>query len=319
MTENNKKTLAGLLLAILVVTGISFSSTAEAYSPNASWAQTQSQWQVRNMSQLQRQSMIQILLQLQARINLILEQLELDDDYYDDDDNDSDSEVDVVTLPATNIDDDEALLQGRVRDFNRSDYADVWFEYDTDRYDLDNKTGSRRIDDNEYRNFGYRLANLRDDTTYYYRAVGADDEGERDYGAVYRFTTDYDGGSDDNEPTVTTSLPTNIGDNEADLRGSVNMNDFNNGEVFFVYGEDEDQVADVEDDFDSYRDVDEDGDDLQKVLVDSDLDSRDSYVEEVDSLDSDTRHYFSICVGYEDEDDDEVLKCGSVRSFTTDD
>jgi hypothetical protein len=56
----------------------------------------------------------------------------------------------------------------------------------------------------------------------------------------------------------------------------------------------------------------------EKVRVDSDLDSRDSYQEEVTSLDDDTRHYYSICVGYKDEDDDEVLKCCIVRSFTTD-
>ena len=314
MTKNYKNIFAGLLLAVFVTLGVSLAPTVEAYSPNAAWARTQTQWQVQNMNHLQRQNMIQVLLQLQTRIRQMLDLLEIDID-----DDDGNSEIDVVTLPAVNVDDDEALLQGRVTDFNRSDYADVWFEYDTDRNDLDNKTGSRRIDDNEYRNFGYRLANLRDDTTYYYRAVGADDEGDRDYGAVYRFTTDYDDGSGDDEPTVTTSLPTNIGDHEADLRGSVNMNDYNNGEVFFVYGEDEDQVEDVEDDFDSYRDIDEDGDGLQKVLVDSDLDSRDSYVEDVDSLDDDTRHYFSICVGYEDEDEADVVKCGSVRSFTTDD
>ena len=316
MTTNYKKyIIAGLFLAIVATVGMSAVPAAQAYSPNAAWARNQTQWPVQNMNQLQRQSMIQVLLKLQTRIREMLDLLEIDID-----DDDGDSEINVVTLPVVNIDDDEALLQGRIADFNRSDYADVWFEYDTDRNDLDNKTSVRRIDDNEYRNFGYRLTSLRDDTTYYYRAVGKDDEGERDYGAVYRFTTDDDNGSNDDDPNVTTLSATAVQDDQADLRGSVDMNDFRDGEVFFVYGEDEDQVADVEDDFDSYRDVDEDGDDLQKVLVDNDLDSDDSYLEEVDSLDDDTRHYFSICVGYEDEDedDDEVLKCGTVRGFTTD-
>jgi len=312
MTKNYKNIFVGFLLAVFVTLGVGPAPTVEAYSPNAAWARTQTQWQLQNMSQLQRQNIIQVLLQLQIRIREMLRLLENDID----DDND-DSEINVVTLPAINIDDDEALLQGRVSDFNRSDYADVWFEYGTQRNDLDDTTGTRRIDDDEYRNFGYRLTNLREDTDYYFRAAGSDDEGERDYGSVYRFTTD-ENGMDYDDPIATTLVPTNISDHEADLRGSIDMNDFRNGEVFFVYGEDEDQMRDVGDDFDSYDDVDEDGDDLQKVLVDSDLDSRDSYQEEVRDLDDDTRHYFTICVGYEDEDDDAVLECGSVRSFTTD-
>ena len=84
------------------------------------------------------------------------------------------------------------------------------------------------------------------------------------------------------------------------------------------FTEDMDQVEDVEDDFNSYADVDEDGDDLQKVRVDTNLDSSASYREEVVSLDDSTEHYFSICVGYENEDDEEVLKCGATRTFTTD-
>jgi len=308
MTIKYKKyILAVIFVAITAFTGTSSVPTAHAFSDNASWARNQQQI----MTQAQRQMMIQMLLQLQARINQLLAQLELDDD------SDRDSELSVVTLAATNIDSDEALLRGRVLDFNRSDYADVWFEYDTDRNDLDNKTSTRRIDDDEYRAFGYRVTNLRDDTTYYYRAAGADDEGERDYGSVFSFTTNRDNNGSD-EPSVTTQSATNVRDDSVELRGYVDMNDFNNGEVFFVYGEDENQVQDVEDDFDSYLDVDEDGDDLQKVRVDRDLDDQASYQTEVSFLNDNTRHYFTICVGYEDEDDDQVLKCGSVRSFTTD-
>jgi len=126
---------------------------------------------------------------------------------------------------------------------------------------------------------------------------------------------DYD---NDEEPDVETDSARGIEDDEAELRGSVDMNDFEDGEVFFVYGEDEDAIEDVEDDFDSYRDVDEDGDDLQKVRVDSSLDGDDDYEETVYNLDADTDHYFTICVGYEDEDNDDVLECGDVEDFTTD-
>lgn len=123
---------------------------------------------------------------------------------------------------------------------------------------------------------------------------------------------------DDDEPEVETDRARNIDDDRAELRGSVDMMDFDDGEVFFVYGEDEDQVEDVEDDYDSYRDVDEDGDDLQKVRVDSNFDGDDDFRETVTGLDDDTDYYYQICVGFEDEDDDDVIICGGVEEFTTD-
>ena len=97
------------------------------------------------------------------------------------------------------------------------------------------------------------------------------------------------------------------------------MNDFDNGVVFFVYGEDEDLVEEIEDEYDSYNDVDEDGDDLQKVLMDSDVDNSASYELSLFSLDEDTDYFFQICLEYEDEDGDDILVCGGVEEFTTED
>ena len=129
---------------------------------------------------------------------------------------------------------------------------------------------------------------------------------------------DSDSDSDSvNDPDATTDPAQDVTEDSAELNGSVDMNDFNNGEVFFIYGEDEEQIKDVEDDFDTYSDIDEDGDNLQKVLVDADLDGSDDYAHDIDGLDPDTDYYFTICVGYEDEDNDDQIECGSVRDFTT--
>lgn len=128
---------------------------------------------------------------------------------------------------------------------------------------------------------------------------------------------DDDDNNDDDEPTVETRSATNISDDEATLRGYVDMNDFEDGEVFFVYGTDEDQIDEVEDDFDSYSDVDTDGDNLRKVRVDSSLDDSRTYGATV-SLDEDTRYYFSMCVSFEDEDNDDVIVCDSTEDFETD-
>lgn len=121
----------------------------------------------------------------------------------------------------------------------------------------------------------------------------------------------------DDEPEVRTRSAQNITENTAQLRGSVDMQDFRNGRVFFVYGEDRGDIDGVEDE-DRYNDVDENGDDIQKVLLESDLDDEEDYSRTVYGLDDDTRIYFRICVEYEDDDDDDVLECGNIEDFRTD-
>lgn len=225
------------------------------------------------------------------------------------------SKVDVVTRSAVDIENNEATLRGRV-DLNNQDEAEVYFEYGRTRTNLNEETRTLRIDDNDDDDFDITATGLRSDTVYYFRAVAEDEDGDEDYGNILSFRTDE--GSNNDEPSVNTRSAVNITDDSADLRGTVDMNDFSNGRVFFVYGEDEDAVDDVADDYDTYAEVTEDGDDLQKLLVDNDLDGDDSYQEEAANLDSDTDIYFSLCVEYEDEDGDEQLVCGDTEVFVTD-
>jgi hypothetical protein len=226
------------------------------------------------------------------------------------------SEVDVETRSATNIEGEEAELRGTI-DFNGSDEATVWFQYGLSSTSLTETTSSWSLDeDDDDEDFERTLRNLRERTRYYYRAAAADEYDRVTYGDIRTFVTDDDSSSDD-EPDVDTDDADDIDNDSAELNGDVDMNDFRNGLVFFVYGEHEDDIEDVEDE-DEYDDIDEDGDDIQKVRVDSDLDDDDSYSEGVRNLESNTRHYFRICVEYEDEDDDETLECGNVEEFRTD-
>lgn len=244
---------------------------------------------------------------------------QLDDDDFDDDRNrDGRGEVEIATRGTSNITDDEARVFAEILDFNGSDFADVWFEYGRDDDELLLRTSIERIDEDDDEDFFRTLHNLREDTRYFYRAVARDEDGDEDFGSIRSFTTDDEDFDDDDEPRATTFSARSVTDDSADLRGNVDMNDFNNGHVFFVYGEDEDEVDDVEDE-DTFDEIDERGEDLQKVSVDRDLDGEDDFTEEVDNLDEDTRHYFRICVEYEDDDDDETLECGGIGSFTTDD
>jgi hypothetical protein len=264
------------------------------------------------------QYLLQVLQQLEAQLRAY--QSGHYDNDYDDEDN-GDSEIDITTRSASDIDRDEARLNGEV-ELNDSDDAYVWFEYGDDEDDLDEDTPHIRVRDDS--DFSVRLTDFDEDEDYYFRAVGEDEDGMRDYGSIKHFSADedYDDDEDDNdgdEPDVTTDSARDISDDSAEIRGDVDMNDFENGIVFFVYGKDEDQIDDVEGDYDTYSEVDEDGDDLQKEKVDSDLDDDDSYALDISALDSDEDYYYALCVQYEDDDGDDVLACGSTKRFQTDD
>lgn len=216
-------------------------------------------------------------------------------------------------------------LEGQLT-FKRSGDARVWFEYAPTKalnyssvsYDIKNKKSNDRF------NFAISIPDLKTNQVYYYRAVAEGNDGRYAEGAIKSFRYEGRSGnyysnnssSNDDTPDVTTNSATNIYRNSAVLRGNVDMNDFENGIAFFVYGEDERQVDDAADE-DTYRDIDTNGVDLRKVQVDSNLDTNRSFKLTVNGLDNDTEHFFRMCVQYEDEDGDDTLACGDVESFET--
>ena len=256
--------------------------------------------------------------------------------------NNNDEEPDVDTERATDIEDDEAELNGFV-DMNDFNNGIVFFAYgededevedveDEDEFNDIREQGDdlqvRRVDsDLDGRDdFSTVIRNLDEDEDYYFTICveyeDEDDDETIDCGSVEDFTTDDRNGSsnnnNDDEPDVDTERATDIEDDEAELNGSVDMNDFSNGLVFFAYGEDESDVEDVEDE-DEFDDIDERGDDLQVQRVDSDLDGSRDFSFTIRDLNDDTDYYFTICVEYEDEDDDETIDCGDIEDFRTDD
>jgi hypothetical protein len=230
--------------------------------------------------------------------------------------NGHDYDVEVDTDDAFDIDGDEATLSGDI-DLGDASYADVWFEYGQDGSLTEESDDERVTDDGS---FDIDVNDLDEDERYYYRAVAEDPGGNVSYGDIESFVSDQgqDNNNNDNnndEPDVTTDDAEHVSDDSAELHGSVDMNDFDDGTVFFVYGQDENQVEDVEDE-DSYNAIDEDGDDLQKVKIYSGLDDSRSFWTDISGLDDDTDYFFRICVGYDDDGD--TLSCGDVESFTTD-
>jgi hypothetical protein len=224
-------------------------------------------------------------------------------------------DIDVYTEDANVNNDDSVDFVGEI-DLGSAPYADVWFEYGTDR-DLDEETDSERVTDDE--TFEIEVDDIDEDEQYYFRAVAEDPRGSRVYGRILGFEVDDDDNNDNDEdtPEVTTDDAEDIDEDSAEINGDIEMNDYENGIAFFVYGEDESSVEDAEDESE-YNDVEEDGDDIKKFILSSNLDDDRSFTATISGLDNDTDHYFRICVEYDDEDDDETLVCGDVESFKTD-
>lgn len=103
------------------------------------------------------------------------------------------SEIEVTTLAASSIEEDEADLRGEI-DLDGEREASVWFEYGEDDNDLDFRTGKMRITDSrgDERTFRITIDDLDDNQRYYFRAVAEDEDRDRDFGKIQSFTTDED-------------------------------------------------------------------------------------------------------------------------------
>jgi hypothetical protein len=124
-------------------------------------------------------------------------------------------------------------------------------------------------------------------------------------GGVEYFTTIDDGGnggggSSDDHPDVTTLSADDIDEDSAVLQGEADPNGDALTEVWFEYGEDEDDLDETT--YVSSSDYDDNED---EDTVDFD--------KKITGLDEDTKYYFRACAENSEGED-----CGSIRSFTTD-
>jgi hypothetical protein len=219
---------------------------------------------------------------------------------------------------------DSVELDGRVV-FVRDGDARVWFEYGVSTA-LNYSTESRDVnngDKGDTISFSAIVPDLNTNQIYYYRAVAEGDDGRYAEGSIksFKYTGDYSNNNNNNSnnddtPDATTDDVDDVDESSAELNGDVDMNDFEDGLAFFVYGEDESDVEDVADE-DTYGAIDENGNDLQKVLLSSGLDDDRSFTADIFGLDDNTEYFYRICVEYEDEDNDETLSCGDVENFET--
>ncbi len=217
----------------------------------------------------------------------------------DDDGGSSSNDGDVTTRTPSNIDEDSARLNG---EWEGDDNTDVWFAFSrTDSTpscsDSSQKVGETDVDDNE--TFSETVSNLRDNTTYYYRACGEDSDGSIVSGSIKQFTTDEEDDDDNNsdDVDVTTNSPSNIDEDSARLNGEMDGDD--NVDVWFAFSRtDSTPSCNVS---------------SQRVGK-TDADDGDDFSETVTNLVANTKYYYRACA----EDNDGSIVSGSIRNFVTD-
>lgn len=224
-----------------------------------------------------------------------------------------DAEIRVRTNRPTKIDERFTEVEMRI-DFNESPFARVWFEYGRTQEDMDRTTRVVRVWSSDEDEYTYTLRNLRPSSIYYVRAVGQDHMGLKHYGKPVKFTTKRD--IENEKPSLKLVRPEDITTQAATLVAEVDMNDFKDGILFFVYGESREDVADVAEER-YYVDIRERGDDLQRVLVDPDFDGFDTVEKRIAEFDEYTRYYYSVGVQYENEDGRETILLSQPRSLLT--
>ena len=239
--------------------------------------------------------------------------------------------LEVETLNPTNVElyngglNAQATLKGRVISGNTNF---VYFVFGPSSVSISCYSGFNRVyplDHTDPRGpgdtFESNQLGLVPETTYHYQACANDSHGDTAIGDVVSFTTPGEG-SGNGQPQADTQGPDNVDEDSAELNGRIEMNDVNNGIVFFVYGQDEDRIADVAFDYNTYDQVesDEDNDDFMVTLVDPDNDDDGwrNYDKNVYSLDANERYYYQICVEYVNESGNDDLECGGVEDFRTD-
>jgi len=229
------------------------------------------------------------------------------------DDNSSPEEIEVITKSPVNVGNTNATLRGEV---NEGENVTVKFALsDSSNVNCSNSSEQVHITGlyDEGDNFQKTLNSLSSGISYYYRAC-AYKNGETTQGVIRSFTT----GTIDIEPEASTSTAGNIDGDSARLFGRINMNDAPYpGIALFVWGQDEDLIEDVDEDFTSYSDINEEGEDLQKYIVANPFEGSGDIMLDITNLDEDTDYYYRACVSYMISDAQAVLTCGDVEDFET--
>lgn len=217
-----------------------------------------------------------------------------DDNEYNSPISDNDN-VEVDTGSAYNVDEDSARLEGELRDTGAGD-VDLWFEWDTDRSDVEDGDGRMLQlsgDTNSTGDFDKNLSGLNDNTRYYFRACAEDRTGDEDCGSVKSFTTDGEVSPEGDLPEAVTTTATGVSTTSATLGALI----FPNGDTTTAWIE--------------WGRTNSLGADTMSRTISSSVDST-PITGFISGLSVDTIYYFRGCSR-----NSEGTDCGATKSFKT--
>lgn len=121
------------------------------------------------------------------------------------------------------------------------------------------------------------------------------------------------------EPVVEEVSHMNVTNNSVQLHGEFDVYSYTPASVFFVYGQDDDLVEDVADDYDTYFDVNEDGQDLRKMHYLGFGQTGDFGITTgtIGGLESDEEYFYTACIEFTNSNNNQELVCGDVEEFET--
>jgi hypothetical protein len=200
----------------------------------------------------------------------------------------------------------------------KSDTAYAWVEYGDEGDDLYKRTAWKLVQKSSL--FGYEavmlpLRNLKPETQYSYRVVVQDMNGAVAYGHLGTFRTNRD--IINEKPTFTQVSAKNVRVHTVEFKAFVDMNDFDDGAVFLLYGKENAEITAVPASYTTYDRIHERGDALQKVLLDDSLSTNGLYSVTIDDLDRNTNYYYAFGTAYEGVDRKDVITLGSLGGVRT--
>ncbi len=222
--------------------------------------------------------------------------------------------VNAITGPATRVGRNSITVQAQVDKGGSEDLA-VWIQYGSGNT-LNRRTDVETVTRTGLRSLTFDLTNLQSNTTYVYRVVVEDEDGNRINGETRRATTvrttttiTFAG-----QPVTETEGVTNVRPTSATLQGFVSMNDVPSGAVFFVIGTDRRQVNDA-DRARTFNDIATARGIFNKRMVTRNFSGRNTITSTASGLQRASTYYYRVCVEYDSRGT--VIRCGQTESFTT--
>jgi hypothetical protein len=183
---------------------------------------------------------------------------------------------------------------------------------------LTNRTSTQTITRGGRQAVTLPIDDLQTDSTYSYRLIAEDIDGNLILGEIRTFTTvaPTDTLTFRGRPSVETEGVSRVTASGATIQGFVSMNDYGTGRPFFVFGSDRERVTELESRYRTFTDIPTVRGEFGTRSVSTTFTGRNTVTTSISGLAPATRHYYRACVEYTDGSRTR-LTCGNTETFIT--